>query len=86
MPADACSEMGQAELLEIARCGWVHAMMSFDEPHQTFVCHGRWKAERIGLKRVPRVDAIGPDHAPSLDLEVIVADPPEHTLFHRRVP
>src|SRR6478735_1790262 len=80
--------MVQAELLEVRRLRAVLLVlrkMCRQKALHTLVSDLRRQPEGVGLKRVARVDAVRPNHASPLDLQVIGANPLQHLGSQRLV-
>src|SRR6478736_583379 len=85
MPTDALTEMLQAELFEVRRLGLVLGEMRLQEAVHAIVGDRRWQPEGVGLKGVSRVDAVRPNHAAPLNLQVVGTNPVEHLGSERVV-
>ena len=72
---DPFAEMDQTKLFEVLGLGLVFREVRGDEPAQALVGHCRRKAVGIGLKRIASVDAVRPDHASTVHLQVIGTNP-----------
>src|SRR5882724_11341497 len=81
--ADPCAEVDQAELFEVLGLGLARGEVRFDEALQALVSHCRRKAVGVGLEWIASVDAVRPNHASALHLQVIGTDPIQNLSAQR---
>src|SRR6185369_4842802 len=78
VPADALTEVIEAKLFEIRRHESVPGKVRCQEPLHAIVGDLRRKPEGVRLERVTSVDAVRPDHASTLNLQMIGPNPSQH--------